>query len=92
MLYPMAPGYSYDLIFEVSNRTAGSVTAQIGTTETIGSQVLANADDKFPMPESVDGNPSELRLQLNRAPETNEDKERRQKQKEEQKSSAITKP
>lgn len=54
--------------------------------------VLANADDKFPMPESVDGNPSELRLQLNRAPETNEDKERRQKQKEAQKSSAITKP
>ena len=57
-------------------------------------KVLVNADDKFSIPESVDGKPSELRLLLNRAPETNEDKERRQKEKEEasRQSAATAKP
>jgi len=47
-------------------------------------KVLANAEDKEVMPDDVDGKPRELRLLLNRAPESNEDKERRQKQKAEQ--------
>lgn len=58
-------------------------------------EVLANADDKFSLPPSVDGKSRELWLQLNRAPETNEDRERRrqkEKQAESQQSGAATNP
>ncbi len=46
-------------------------------------RILLNADDKFLNLNSdpLNGKPYELRLQLNREPESNEDKERRQKQK-----------
>jgi membrane protease subunit HflK len=56
-------------------------------------KVLANADDKFSLPEKANGKSSELRLQLNRAPETNEDRERRKKEKEQEgQPAAIAKP
>ena len=53
-------------------------------------KVLANAEDKEVMPDDFDGKPRELRLLLNREPESNEYKERRQKEKAEQNS--VTPP
>lgn len=47
-------------------------------------KVLANADDKEVMPDRADGKSRELRLQLNREPESNEYRERRKKEKAEQ--------
>ncbi|MEO5803038.1 MAG: protease modulator HflK [Verrucomicrobiota bacterium] len=47
-------------------------------------KVLANAEDKEVMPDRADGKPRELRLQLNREPESDEYRARRQKQKAEQ--------
>jgi modulator of FtsH protease HflK len=53
-------------------------------------KVLVNAEDKEVMPDAANGKPRELRLLLNREPESNEYKERRQKQKAEQNS--VTPP
>jgi len=55
-------------------------------------KVLANAEDKFPLLEGVDGKSTQLRLLLNRAPESNEDKERRQKKQAEQNPATPPKP
>lgn len=54
-------------------------------------EVLANAEDKFSLPSRVDGKSRELRLQLNRAPESNEDKDRRLKKLTEENSAALLK-
>ncbi len=65
---------------------------QLLLTETWRS-ILANADDKFInlINDPVSGKPYELRLQLNREAESNEDKERRQKQKTGQPAAIIPK-
>lgn len=55
-------------------------------------KVLANAEDKFLLPEGADGKSRELWLQLNRAPESNEDRERRQKKQAEQNPVTPPKP
>lgn len=52
-------------------------------TETWG-RVLMNAEDKFVTVDRQDGNSREMRLQLNREPESDEQKAQRQKQKGEQ--------
>lgn len=57
------------------------LTKELLLTET-WRRVLINAEDKFTLPERADGKPRELRLQLNRAPESDEDRERRHKQRE----------
>lgn len=47
MLYPMLPGYYYEITWEITGRTAGSVTLQVGTTETIGTQELQSTNAVF---------------------------------------------
>ena len=59
-------------------------------TETWG-RVLANVEVKWIIPDSVDGKPRELWLQLNNAFESDEEKERREKQKTEQNPFNVTK-
>ena len=48
------------------------------------SRVLANVEVKWIMPDTIGGKQRELRIQLNNAPESDEEKERREKQKAEQ--------
>lgn len=47
MLYPMLPGYYYEVTWEITGRTAGSVTLQVGTTEEIGTQSLQSTNAVF---------------------------------------------